>query len=92
MSDSLTINGLVKWETFQAVVTERDRLAEQGVRDRELLVMVTVERDRLRALVRELIEPKPVRMTSGGVVLSDEYMDRANELLTSARALLGEVG
>jgi len=35
----------VSFETFQRVVTERDRLAEQGVRERELIQQITTQRD-----------------------------------------------
>lgn len=40
---------LLSFETLQRVVTERDRLADQVVRDRELLQQMTAERDALRA-------------------------------------------
>jgi hypothetical protein len=43
-------------ETIEHVVEERNRLAGQGVRDRELLQQRTAERDEARALVKE-IEP-----------------------------------
>lgn len=89
------LNLLSKCECLEMInlglKTERDRLSE-AVRIHEVTLKVLGQRcEKLQALVREMIEPKPVRMTTGGVVLSDEYMDRANELLARARALVGEV-